>query len=98
MPMFTVDMEHNVESCPMFNNENKILLKQLSSKKDEFALKEGIKIITGVFAPLEHTILYVVEAPSQDAVRRYFREIGFAFYNKIKVQQVESMEEALEEM
>ena len=96
--MFTVNMKHNVESCPMFNNENKMIIKELSSKRDEFAKKEGISIVTGVFSPLEHTILYVVEAPSQDAVRRYFKEIGFAFYNKIKIQEVKSMEDALERM
>lgn len=32
------------------------------------------KNYNGVFTPLEHTILYVVEAPSQDGVRRYLRE------------------------
>lgn len=98
MSRFTVNMEHDVESCPMFNNENKMIIKELSSKKDEFAKKEGISIITGVFSPLEHKILYVVEAPSQDAVRRYFKEIGFAFYNTIKIKEVKSMEDALERM
>jgi|WetSurMetagenome_2_1015567.scaffolds.fasta_scaffold120257_2 hypothetical protein len=98
MPMYSVHMKHSVESCPMFNKENKIIIKELSSKKDDFARKEGIKVITGVFSPLEHTILYVVEAPSQDAVIRYFKEIGFAFYNKIEIKHVKSMEDALERM
>jgi hypothetical protein len=95
MPIFMVHMKHSVESCPVYNMDNKIMLRELSAIREEVALKHQINILTAVFSQLEHLILYVVEAPTHKAVERYIRDIGFAFYNKIEIKEVEPMEEAL---
>ncbi len=90
-----VHMMHSAESCPLFNDETKKNLKELSSKREEIAQKHEIKILTAVVSPLEHLILYVVDAPSQKAVERYLGEVGFAFFNNIEIRQVEFMEDVL---
>lgn len=95
MPIFTVHMMHSVESCPLYNAETKKKLRELSSKRDEVALKHQINILTAVFSQLEHLIIYVTEAPNHKAVERYLRDIGFAFYNNIEIREVEFMEDAL---
>ena len=95
MTMFMAHMTHQVESCYTVNEENKKKLKDLSSKREEIAKKHEIKVISAVYPPLEHEIFYVVEAPSFKNVERYLKEVGFAFYNKIKIKHVEPMEEAL---
>jgi hypothetical protein len=95
MPIFTVHMIHSVESCPIYNDDTKKKLRELSSKREEVALKHQINILTAVFSQLEHLIIYVIEAPNHKAVERYLRDIGFAFYNNIEIREVELMEEAL---
>lgn len=95
MAMFMAHMTHSAESCFIFNDMNKKKLKELSSKREELAKKHEIRVISAVYPPLEHEIFYVMEAPSFKNVERYLKEIGFAFYNKIKIRHVESMEEAL---
>ena len=64
-------------------------LKQLSSKKEELKVKYQIKILTEVVNKLEHLITIVLEAPDHNAVERYLNEVGYAFYNKIEVREVE---------
>ena len=96
MTMFMAHMTHHVESCYTVNEENKKKLKDLSSKREEIVKKHEIKLISAVYTPLEHEIFYVMEAPSFKNVELYLREIGFAFYNKIKIRHVASMEKALD--
>lgn len=95
MPIFTVHMTHSVESCPVYNEDTKKKLKELSSKRKEAALEHQINILTAVFSQLEHLIIYVMEAPSHKAVERYLREVGFSIYNKIEIREVEFVEDAL---
>ncbi len=87
-------MQHSVETCPVYNDETKKKLKELSSNRDEIAQKYQINIITSVFSQLEHLIVYVVEAPDHKSVERYLREIGFSFFNNILIREVEFMEDA----
>ena len=75
MPIFTVHMTHSVESCPVYNEDTKKKLKELSSKRKEAALEHQINILTAVFSQLEHLIIYVMEAPSHKAVERYLRDL-----------------------
>ncbi len=95
MPMFMAHMTHPAGACYLFNEENKKKLKELSSKKDEIAQKHEIKVISAVYPPLEHEIFYVMEAPSFKNVERYIKDMGFAFYNKVKIRHVKNMEESL---
>jgi hypothetical protein len=44
---------------------------------------------------LEHLVFYIVEASSQEAVEDYFKDIGFAFWNTIKIRQVKPVEEII---
>jgi hypothetical protein len=44
---------------------------------------------------LEHLVFYIVEAPSQEAVENYFKDIGFAFWNTIEIRQVRPVEEII---
>ncbi len=95
LPIYTVHMMHSVESCPVNNDDTKKKLRKLSSKREEVALEHQINVITAVFSQLEHLLLYVVNAPNHKAVERFMRDIGFAFYNKIEIREVELMEDAL---
>ena len=95
MPTYSVHMKHSVESCPVYNDDTKKKFRELSSKREEVALEYQINVITAVFSQLEHLIIYIVEAPNHKAVERFLRGIGYAFYNKIEIREVESIEDAL---
>lgn len=96
MDMFMAHMTHSAESCYLFNDKTREILKEHSSNRGEIAKKHEVKILSAVYPPLEHEIFYLMEAPSYKSVERYLKEIGFAHYNKIKIRHVESMEIALD--
>jgi hypothetical protein len=95
MPIFAIQLMHSVESCPLYNADNKKKLKQLSSKKEELKVKYQINILTEVVNKLEHLITIVLEAPDHNAVERYLNEVGYAFYNKIEVREVEFVDKVI---
>jgi len=55
---------HSVESCPLYNADNKKKLKQLSSKKEELKVKYKINILTEVVNKLEHLITIYLKHPT----------------------------------
>jgi len=95
MPIYMVDMKHSVESCPVYNEDTKKKLRELSRRREENAVKHQINILSAVFSQLEHFIVYIVEAPNYKEVERYLRDVGFSFYNNIEIREVELMEDAL---
>lgn len=95
MPTFSVNMRHSVESCPMFNAEVKKKLKEVVGKREEVAKKHGVKVLSAWTSVLEHLAFYIIEAPSQEAIEDYFKEIGFAFWNNIEIRQVRPVEDVL---
>jgi len=95
MPMFSVNMKHTPESCPMFNADVKKKFKDLVGKREEAAPKYGVKVASAWTSVLDHLVFYIVDAPSQLALEDYFREIGFAFWNDIEIRQVKPVEDVL---
>jgi len=98
VPTFSVNMKHTAESCPLFNAEVKKRLKEMLGKKEEAwdrAKKHGVQVLSAWTTILEHAIFYIVEAPSQEAVEDYFKDIGFAFWNNIEIRQVRPVEDII---
>jgi len=94
MPTFSVNMKHTVESCTMFNPDMKKKFKEVIGKREEAPKKHGIKILSAWTSTLDYLIFYIVEAPSQPAVEDY-KEIGFAFWNNVEIQQVRLAEDVI---
>ena len=98
MPTFAVNMKHTTESCPLFNAEVKKRFKEMLGKREEAwdrAKKHGIHVSSAWTSVLDHLIFYIVEAPSQEAVEEYFKDIGFAFWNCIEIRQVRPAEDII---
>jgi len=98
MPVFSVTMRHTPESCPMFNEDVRKKFKELVRKREEVAKKHGIKVLSAYTSTMDHLTLYVVEAPSQQAVESYFTEIGFAFWNTVDIRQVKHVEDVVKKV
>jgi len=95
---FAVNMKHNVESCPLFNTEVKKRFKETLGKREEAwdrAKKHGVQVLSAWTSILEHVIFYIVEASSQESVEDYFKDIGFAFWNRIEIRQVKPVEDII---
>ena len=95
MPVFSVNMKHSVESCPMFNETIRQKFKALVGKSEEVAKKYDIRVLSAYTSTLEHLVFYIVDAPSQQAIENYFTEIGFAFWNDVEIRQVKTVEEVV---
>jgi len=98
VPTFAVNMKHTAESCPLFNAGVKKRLKEMLGKREEVwdrAKKHGVHVLSAWNSVLDHLIFYVVEAPSQEAVENYFKDIGFAFWNSIEIRQVTPAEDII---
>ena len=94
MPTYALNLNHSALSCPLFNEETMKKSREGVSKREEAARKYEVKVLIACVAVLEHLIFYVIDAPSQSAVERYFNEIGLAFYNNIQIREVQLLEEA----
>jgi len=96
VPTFAVNMKHSAESCPLFNAEVKMKFKEMLGKREDAwdrAKKHGMQMLSAWTSILEHDIFYIVEAPFQEAVEDYFKDIGFAFWNTIEIRQVKPVED-----
>ena len=98
MPVFSVTMKHTPESCPMFNEDVLKKFKELVGKREQVAKKHEIKVLSAYTSTIDHLVLYIVEAPSQQAVESYFTEIGFAFWNNIDIRQVRPVEDVVKKV
>jgi hypothetical protein len=95
LPVFSVNMSHTPESCPMFNDAVREKFKKAAANRVEAAKKHEIKVLSGYTSILDHLVFYVVEAPSQVAVENYFMDIGFAFWNNVEIWQVRPVEDVI---
>ena len=98
MPTFAVNMKHTAESCPLFNNDVRKRLKEMLGKREDVwdrANKHGVHVLSAWTSVMDHLVFYVVEAPSQEAVEEYFKDIGFAFWNSIEIRQVKPAEDII---
>ena len=98
MPTFAVNMKHTAESCPLFNAEVKKRFREMLGKKEDAwdrAKKQGIQVLSAWTSVLDHLVLYIVEASSQEVVEDYFKDAGFAFWNSIEIRQVRPVEDII---
>jgi len=98
MPIFSVNMRHTPESCPMFNEEVRKKFKEAVVKRDQVAEKHEVKVLSAYTSTSDHLTFYVVEAPSQLAVENYFMEIGFGFWNSIEIKLVRAVEDVVKKV
>jgi len=98
MVIFAVNGSHTPESCPMFNEEVKKKLKETVAKRKEVAEKHGVKILSSYVSRLDHRVLSIVEAPSQEAVENYYVEAGLASWSSIEIRQVKSTEDVIKKV
>jgi uncharacterized protein with GYD domain len=98
VPTFAVNMKHTAESCPLFNDQVKKRFKETLGKKEEAwdrAKKHGVQVLSAWTSVLDHLVFYIVEAPSQEAVEDYLKDVGFAFWNSIEIRQVKPVEDII---
>lgn len=93
MPDFHVVMSHTAGLCPLFSAETMNKFRELSGNRDEAAKKHGVKVVSTWSPTRVHQTFWIVEAPSQKAVEDYFKEIGYALWNKLEIQQVKIIQE-----
>jgi hypothetical protein len=93
MPIYAAEMTHTAVTCPVFNDEVKKKYQEGIAKREASAKTNGIRVIVGCSNVLEHWVLYVVEAPSQKAAEEYFKESGWAFFNNIRIREMQLIEE-----
>ena len=93
MPAFVVCIRHTPESRPTFNEDVKKKFGAVVGKRQEVAGKQEVKILSAYTSTLDHLALFILEAPSQQAVENYFTEIGFAFWNSVEIRQVKPVED-----
>jgi len=98
LPIFAVFMKHTPESCPMFNTDVRNKFKEAVRAREGAAKKHEIKIISAYTTLLDHSVYYIVEAPSQQAVENYFVEIGFAFWNDVGIRQAKLVEDVIKKI
>jgi hypothetical protein len=93
MPIYAVEMTHTAISCPVFNDEVKKKFKEGAANRGAVAQKHSVKVLVGCICVLEHLVLYVVDAPTHSAVEEYLKEGGWAFFNNVRIREVQMVED-----
>lgn len=95
MPVFILDMKHSPEMCPMYNDKIKRKFKEQYSKMKEIAAKQEIKILINLSVALDHTSLFVLEAPSIQAMENFIMEMGIVSFQTITIRHAIDTDEVV---
>ena len=87
---------HTTEACPLFNEENRKLLRQVASTFEKDANAKGIKVISMYHSGLEHTFEWIVEAPGAHTIQDLMVQTKVAKFNATKIVPLKTTQDVVE--
>ena len=95
---YVITAEHPPQLCPSSNAKIREIVTTGMPQIPALAQKHGLRIITiNIFGP-DHTLLFVVESGTIEAVREFLREGGVYQWNTVRVNATYTPEEALKSL
>ena len=87
MALYGIYGKHTVEACPVNNLETaKALIALTQSDVPALTQKHNVhKIVAQYHSPLEHTLIWVVEAEDAHGIQSLCIESGLAAFNELKI-------------
>lgn len=84
--LFGVFASHSPESCPLNNNKNKEIFKEIDKKLRSNSDKYGVQDINGFYmSVLEHEWIILVRANSAHDIEQLCIESGISSYSTVKI-------------
>lgn len=91
MPLFFVEHQHTIETCPTQQRDMMLMLGQHVSQEN--AGSYGIRILADVVHPGEHKMNMVLEADSREPVEKFMQPFGMV--GTVEIKQVSTCEQVV---
>ena len=91
-------MRHTPQNCPNFNAQSRKVYSEWLAKGPQILEKYGIKGVGYAGIPTEHVDIFIVEAPSLEAVQKAIIEPAFYVVTSVDTLEIKpavNMEEAV---
>ncbi len=89
-------VRHSPESCPGSNARIRERAEQALGKMEEIGKKHQVKPKSMHVLTPSHLVIFILEAPSIEAVRDFLIESGFDQWNDIELYPSQTPEEAMQ--
>ncbi len=96
MDLYGIYGSHTTEACPLFNEDNRKLLLQITEGFETTANEHGVKVINAYHSGLEHTFLWIVEAESAHSIQDLMVETKLAKFNATKIVPLRTLQNVVE--
>jgi hypothetical protein len=84
--LFGISASHSPESCPLNNQSNREVFKQIYKKLEENIAQYGIKkIVCFYMSVLEHEWFIILEANSAHDIEQICIDSGISSFNTVKI-------------
>jgi hypothetical protein len=94
--LFGIFAIHSPESCPLNNNKNKEIFKEIDNKLRSNSDKYGVQKINGFYmSVLEHEWIILVKANSAHDIEQLCIESGISSYNTVKIVPLTDYQDVL---
>ena len=98
MATFLVMSRHTPQNCPNFNPQSRKVYASWLAKGEEINKKYGLKLVSyaGVFS--EHLEVWIMEAPSLEAIQKAFMEpelLAVSSVNTMEIKLATNFEESM---
>jgi len=92
MPKYVVISNHPPDACPSANAVTRKLGEKLTTELPKLMQKHGVKAEVLVHLDPGHKLLWVLEAPSSEAIRDMIYDGGLERYNDFEFYMASSLE------
>ena len=93
MTDFSVKLTHIAGTCPIYDSKMMNQFQKLSESKEEVTKKYKVEVLSKWSPTRVHETFWIIRAPSEEAVKKYFEKIGLTLWNKLEIHKVKMLPE-----
>jgi len=90
---FSVKLTHVAGTCPIYDSKMMKQFQKMSESIEEASKKHEIEVISKWSPTRVHETYWIIKAPSEEAVKKYFEKIGLTLWNKLEIHHVKLLKE-----
>jgi hypothetical protein len=98
MTLYGVYGSHTVEACPLYNAENRKAVISIAPHFKDAVEAAGAKVIAQFHSGLEHTFLWVFDAPDAKVVEELMIQGGAAKFNACTIVPLTSFDQLVDKL
>ena len=90
---FSVKLTHFAGTCPIYDPKMMKQFQKLSESEEEVSKKHEIEVVSKWSPTRVHETFWIIRAPSEEVVKKYFEKIGLTLWNEVEIRKVKLLNE-----